>query len=112
MAKKEEVLLKFKDWMEEEVNLSELFGECDEFIRGWFIINIECSNAADNNTLRQFLHVYDGDLEQAKNLLIINLKLRRGHVNIFTNRNIHSYEIQNAIRVTWEKNRLAIKVQP
>lgn len=78
MSKTEETLTKFRNWMKEK--------------------NI--SQEIDNNILLRFLYIYNGDLEQAKDLLIINLKLRQQHKNIFTNRNFHSYEIQNVLKVT------------
>lgn len=58
------------------------------------------SLAADKNTLLRFLNIYDGDLVKAQDLLIVNLKLRRGHPHIFRNRNFLSAETQNAIKIT------------
>lgn len=49
--------------------------------------------------LLRFLKVYDFDLEKAKELLLLNLEIRKKNPNIFENRDILSPEMQQALKI-------------
>lgn len=49
----------------------------------------------DKRLLLRFLKTYDFDLEKAKNLLIVNLEMRKKHSAIFKKRDVRCEEFQN-----------------
>jgi hypothetical protein len=95
MTEKEQNLKKFKAWTREN-KISEEFGMFTKVNH----ISHESIIILDNNTLLRYLHIYDGDLEAAKNLLIVNLKMRRDYPKLFKHRNMMSPDLQKATRTT------------